>query len=139
MKDERTLVKINPVPAWTSELSKTRPISKRVVLEDLTSRHLASLEIFFPGVEPTLVELDDQETTIGRTSDCRIQLQLSNVSRLHARITYRNDEYLIEDLGSTNGTFVNNVRILKCVLRNNDQILIGDSKILFFEEKSRQV
>lgn len=137
MNEERTLVKINPMPAWASELSQTRPISRKVVMEDLPSRHLASLEIYCPGIEPTAVDLDEHETIVGRTSECRIQLQLPNVSRLHARITYRNDEYLIEDLGSTNGTFVNSVRIQRCILRNNDQILIGDSKIIFSEEKSR--
>lgn len=138
MNEERTLLKINPLPAWSSELSKTRPISRKVIMEDLPSRHAASLEIRCPGIETAVVQLDEHETIVGRTSECRIQLQLPNVSRLHARITYRNDEYLIEDLGSTNGTFVNSVRIQKCVLRNNDQILIGDSKIIFSEKKSRQ-
>ena len=36
-----------------------------------------------------------------------------------------------------NGTYVNGIRVLKCILRNNDQIDIGEAKIVFIEEKTR--
>jgi pSer/pThr/pTyr-binding forkhead associated (FHA) protein len=60
------------------------------------------------------------------------------ISRRHAQITFRNEEYHLEDLGSTNGTYVNGIKIVKCILRNNDQIDIGGVKMLFTEEKSLQ-
>ncbi len=46
-----------------------------------------------------------------------------------------NEEYLIEDLGSKNGVFVNGIRVVKCILRNSDQIDIGGVKLVFREEK----
>ena len=86
-----------------------------------------------PGLKPITFELDELGSMIGRCSDCRIQLQLPHVSRMHARVSRFDEEFLIEDLESTNGTFVNGVRIHKCVLRNNDQIQIGEAKILYIE------
>jgi pSer/pThr/pTyr-binding forkhead associated (FHA) protein len=57
---------------------------------------------------------------------------------MHARIIYRNEEYQIEDLGSTNGVYVNGIKVEKCILREQDVIEIGGVKILFVEEKIRQ-
>lgn len=42
---------------------------------------------------------------------------------------------IIEDLNSTNGTYVNGVRVNRCILRHNDLIRIGDATILFSQQK----
>ena len=42
----------------------------------------------------------------------------------------------MEDMNSTNGVYVNGVRVVKCVLRDNDQIEMGGVKIIFKEEKT---
>ena len=59
----------------------------------------------------------------------------AKVSRRHARITRRNDEYFIEDLGSTNGTFVNRGRRLlpgdRQPLRDGDEIIVGKTFLRF--------
>lgn len=138
MKEDESTVKVNPLPAQRSELSKTTPISRKAVLEDIAVIRYAYLEISHPGLETTSVELEEKDTFIGRVSQCRVQLQFENTSRLHARISCRDEEYQIEDLESTNGTFVNGVQVQKCVLRNNDQIQIGDANILFLEGKIRK-
>ena len=138
MKEDESTVKVNPLPARKSEFSKTTPISRKAVLEDIAVSRYAYLEISHPGLETTRVELEEKDTLIGRVSQCRVQFQFDNTSRLHARITCRDEEYQIEDLESTNGTFVNGVQVQKCVLRNNDQIQIGDAKILFLEGKARK-
>ncbi|MBW1704038.1 MAG: FHA domain-containing protein [Deltaproteobacteria bacterium] len=138
MKEDESTVKVNPLSAQRSELSKTTPILRKAVLEDIAVSRYAYLEIIHPGLETTRVELEEEDTFIGRGSLCRVQLQFDNTSRLHARITFRDEEYQIEDLESTNGTFVNGVQVQKCVLRNNDQIQIGDAKILFIEGKIRK-
>lgn len=59
----------------------------------------------------------------------------AKVSRRHARITYRGDNYMIEDLGSTNGTFVNRGRRLlpgsPQILGEGDEIIVGKTFLRF--------
>lgn len=138
MKAEKALLRVSPFPVAASDFSKTRALPRQPVFESISISRCAFMEVHLPGLRSISVELDKQEALIGRSSSCRIQLQFPDVSRLHARLTYHNEEYLIEDLGSTNGTYVNGVLVEKCVLRNNDQIQIGDAMILFVEEKSRE-
>jgi ribosome maturation factor RimP len=138
MKEDESTIKTNPIPVQGTEFSKTTPISRKAVLEDIAFNRYAYLEVSHPGLETTRVELEEKDILIGRVSQCRVQLQFDNTSRLHARITFRDEEYQIEDLESTNGTFVNGVQVQKCVLRSNDQIQIGDAKILFVEGKIRK-
>ncbi len=62
----------------------------------------------------------------------------ATVSRRHARIWYQNGHYLIEDLGSTNGTFINRGRRLtpgmRYVIRNGDEIIVGKTFLKFIVE-----
>ena len=74
------------------------------------------------------MELGSEEITIGRSPEATIQLPLKNISRIHARVYRMDEEYLVEDLDSTNGTYLNNVRIVRSVLRDNDQIEIGEAQ-----------
>ena len=70
-------------------------------------------------------ELTD-ELTIGRAQKCHLVLDDSYVSQSHARIFSRDDQYLVEDLGSTNGTYVNRRKITAPTeLHRGDQIKIG--------------
>jgi pSer/pThr/pTyr-binding forkhead associated (FHA) protein len=119
-------------------LTHTMRLSRKAVLDPIRVEQRAYLEISWGGQENIGVELARDDVRIGRHPACDIPIPLSNVSREHARVLHRGDEYAVEDLNSTNGTFVNGVRVVRCVLRNNDQIQLGDAKILFFEEKTRQ-
>lgn len=77
----------------------------------------------------------NQELIIGRSSELEMVLIEDMVSRHHAKITTTDEEIFIEDLGSTNGTFVNGEKITKCKLKEGDRILIGTSIIkLILEE-----
>jgi hypothetical protein len=138
MDEDKTLLRINPLPGKGIELAQTSAITRKAVLGDFPVQRSAFLEIHCPGLKSISVELDEEDSVIGRGTDCRIQLQLPNISRLHARIAYRDEEYFIQDLESTNGTLLNGVRVHKCVLRNNDQIQIGDARLIFLEEKVRK-
>lgn len=60
-----------------------------------------------------------------------IILQDSTISRMHARILITNGQYYIEDLGSTNGTFVNEIRITSSALSNNDTVRLGNITFTF--------
>jgi pSer/pThr/pTyr-binding forkhead associated (FHA) protein len=71
----------------------------------------------------------DREILIGRGSDLDMVLVEDMVSRRHARITSYGGDIFIEDMGSTNGTFVNGEKISKVRLKEGDRILVGTSII----------
>jgi hypothetical protein len=70
--------------------------------------HLLVVEGENPG---TRAELADAPLLIGRGSDAAIKLDDDYVSTRHARVAVSGDEWFVEDLGSTNGTYVGPVRI----------------------------
>jgi pSer/pThr/pTyr-binding forkhead associated (FHA) protein len=69
----------------------------------------------------------DKQILIGRSSDLDMVLVEDMVSRKHARISTQADQIWIEDLGSTNGTFVNGEKIKRARLKEGDRLLIGTS------------
>jgi len=69
----------------------------------------------------------EKQILIGRSSDLDMVLVEDMVSRKHARITMQSDQIWIEDLGSTNGTFVNGEKIKRAHLKEGDRVLIGTS------------
>jgi pSer/pThr/pTyr-binding forkhead associated (FHA) protein len=75
----------------------------------------------------------NREIIIGRSSDLDMVLVEDMVSRKHAKITTDDTVVTIQDLGSTNGTFVNGEKVRKADLKDGDRILIGTSiiKIVF--------
>jgi pSer/pThr/pTyr-binding forkhead associated (FHA) protein len=75
--------------------------------------------------------LSPQGVTLGRSRDNDVYLSDRLASRWHARIDVQQGAFVISDLGSANGTFVNGQRIQRQVLRNGDEIRIGDSRLYF--------
>lgn len=75
---------------------------------------------------------------VGRSSDLDMVLVEEMVSRRHARIELVRGSVVVEDLGSTNGTFVNGERVEKAYLSEGDRLLIGTSilKLVAVEEPS---
>src|SRR5437899_3537228 len=69
----------------------------------------------------------DKQIVVGRSSDLDMVLVEDMVSRKHARIAMQQDQIWIEDLGSTNGTFVNGEKVKRARLKEGDRILIGTS------------
>ncbi|HWN67382.1 MAG TPA: SpoIIE family protein phosphatase [Haliangium sp.] len=66
---------------------------------------------------------------LGRRSDCQIFIPDMRVSRQHARIHQEGGEWVVEDLGSNNGTFVNGERVQSVKLKNQDEISIATNSI----------
>ena len=71
--------------------------------------------------------------TIGRSSNCDIQVFTHFVSREHARLIVDRSRVVIEDLGSTNGVFVNSVRVDRQELRHSDLVTVGETQFRFLE------
>jgi hypothetical protein len=69
----------------------------------------------------------ERQVIIGRSSDLDMVLVEDMVSRKHAKITLASGKITIEDLGSTNGTFVNGEKVKQARLKEGDRILIGTS------------
>ena len=106
--------------------------------ENVPVRERAYLQILSPQERKRLIELGAQDIVIGRSPQCDIRFVVENVSRRHARVFFHNEEFMIEDLESTNGLFVNGVKVVRCALRNNDQIELGGVRLLFHEENRLQ-
>lgn len=80
----------------------------------------------------TIFDLLDGETTIGRNADCTIPLEFQGVSRIHFSLTVQGENVTIKDLGSSNGTFVNNKKIeAELTLRRADMIKLGSMALKF--------
>ncbi len=69
------------------------------------------------------------EIVIGRSSELDVVLVEDMVSRRHSKITVRSGEMFIQDLGSTNGTFVNGEKVQHARLQEGDRILVGTNII----------
>jgi pSer/pThr/pTyr-binding forkhead associated (FHA) protein len=81
--------------------------------------------------------LDAEVTRAGRHPDSDIFLDDITVSRRHAEITRRGDGYVLRDVGSLNGTYVNKDRVEESDLANGDELQIGKFKLVFFAGAGR--
>ena len=85
--------------------------------------HLLVVDGENPG---TRAELADAPLLIGRGSDAAIKLDDDYVSTRHARVAASGDEWFVEDLGSTNGTYIGTVRITQpTTITLGTQVRIG--------------
>lgn len=81
------------------------------------------------------IETEKPEVTIGRIASNDIQIDNVAVSAHHARIVRDGGQYVVEDLNSTNGTFVNEKKITRSVLKENDVITIGKHSLVMIPKK----
>jgi hypothetical protein len=77
------------------------------------------------------VDIAEEAITIGRVGECDIVLADTNVSRRHAEIRREGMNFVVTDLGSTNGTRVNGVNIKERRLTDGDRIIIGNTTMKF--------
>ena len=98
---------------------------------------MALLRILNGSLENQEIELSPDPMTIGRASACNIRIADSGVSSRHAKIWCENGQYFLMDLGSTNGTFVNERDVDREQLSDGDVITFGMTKASFVGDQPR--
>jgi hypothetical protein len=97
------------------------------------------LTICSPG-QTWRVRLNPQGTVVGRNPDCDVVIDSPEVSRRHAQILQTpSNQWMIKDLGSSNGTFVNGKRVESCVITAEDVVEIGPVSLLLGDGLERRV
>jgi pSer/pThr/pTyr-binding forkhead associated (FHA) protein len=80
-----------------------------------------------PGLRGRAYSLDS-EVTLGRAAGCQVPLEDSYASQVHARVFLRDGQWYVEDLGSTNGTYLNRRRVAgPMVMKRRDRVQIGNT------------
>jgi pSer/pThr/pTyr-binding forkhead associated (FHA) protein len=97
---------------------------------------MAKLVLSFNGEPLQEYDLDQETMTIGRKAENDIQIDNLAVSAKHAKILTILDDSFIEDLESTNGTFINGEKIRKHALRNGEVIAIGKHELAYINNLS---
>lgn len=124
------------VTAEGKKLSTATPSAEAVVVQPVA----ASMSSPVAGAITSAVVLEDgtrqvldtERVTIGRQSGCTVVIRDSNVSREHAQLRRRPNGWTLRDLGSTNGTKLNGVRVEgEQMLANGDVIMLGSIKVTF--------
>src|SRR5271169_3642238 len=85
----------------------------------------AALLVLQPSGQRNRIVLEPVPFLIGRHADNHLVLRDNRASRSHARIVAQNGAYVVEDLNSRHGTWVNGQQIARHVLRNSDRIEFG--------------
>ncbi len=84
-----------------------------------------------PGVT---FPLEGDQLIIGRDASNSIAINDAEISRKHSRLSFQGGKYVIEDLGSTNGTFVNGQRLAgPVVLKPGDVVSLGEQIVLMYD------
>jgi diguanylate cyclase (GGDEF)-like protein len=106
---------------WKTRITKVQVVKPRV-----DSGEACLVLVYPPGPDMgKRFPLQRNEVVLGRGSDCDIQVDRDSVSRRHARVFRNGDQWMVEDLGSTNGSYVNDVPVQRSILRDSDFLKIG--------------
>jgi predicted component of type VI protein secretion system len=96
-------------------------------------RRTHSLELTEGHGAPARVELRGDRLLLGRGDKVDIAVESEEVSRLHASFSRIDEEYQVEDLDSRNGVYLNGLRVHLALLREGDELQLGDIVYLYRE------
>lgn len=92
----------------------------------------AEVTVYSPLFSPFRQPLQGEAVSIGRASDCTIPIKDRYLSRKHAEIVAVGNAWMLKDLGSANGTYLNGSRVERDeILKTGDRIRLGDTEIVF--------
>ncbi len=114
------------------ELKLKHAEEKRIeLLQEMRMRgNLPWLIVVYEGKEYRY-EIDDPLFTIGRENTNKLCLPYTTISRRHAVIKFSDKEYFVEDLNSSNGVVVNNMKVKEIILSHGDVIQLGSVYLTF--------
>jgi pSer/pThr/pTyr-binding forkhead associated (FHA) protein len=131
---------LDAVSNRTVTLAKVDPLQDSAGPQDDVKVDLDELA---PGIASLVVRAGSQAgeafplggvlTRLGRHPDSEISLDDITVSRRHAEITRVGTQYVVRDVGSLNGTYVNQERIDEATLRHGDELQVGKFRLVFFD------
>lgn len=111
---------------------KTRMFEPPAPGQGTEKRDRAYLVVLAGSAVGEMYKVDQERTIIGRGGKAQIRLIDDGISREHAEIVVRGREVFLHDLGSTNGTFCNGMKVDNKPLADGDKILVGSTTILKF-------
>ncbi|MSP91368.1 MAG: FHA domain-containing protein [Myxococcales bacterium] len=85
-----------------------------------------------PGA-PQLIELRGTSLIIGRSPEAEVRIPSSSLSRQHVRLDRGDDGWTVTDLDSSNGLYLNEIRIYSAELRDGDTVQLSDALFVYFE------
>ena len=103
-----------------------------VVAPDGGKRDRAYLVVLAGASVGEMYKIEIEKTVIGRGQNAQIRLLDDGISREHAQLVIQGERVVLEDLGSTNGTYCNGLKVDRKELVDGDKILVGSTTILKF-------
>ena len=134
-------------PDTTVSFGSLEPSEAEVAHVGLTADEAAAVQALPPTSALLLMQrgpsagarflLDAERTTAGRSTSADIFLDDVTVSRKHAEFVREGTDFVVRDIGSLNGTYVNRSRIDVAVLRTGDEVQIGKYRMTFHPSPHR--
>ncbi|HWB71074.1 MAG TPA: FHA domain-containing protein [Egibacteraceae bacterium] len=116
-----------PTPRRPAPRRPTAPPARR---ERRPRGRPAELVVHGPQGRPRVVQLDSGDVTFGRSEAATVMLVDAYVSDRHARVFQEGDDWLVADLGSTNGTYLNQVKVTAPTpIAAGDQLAMGKTTV----------
>ncbi len=126
------LIDQQPAPTKPDPSKEPTAVRKSVdmIRQEALAKEACLVVIYGPDLGRKF-PLSDQSLTVGRVDGCDIQLEEKEVSRNHCKVVCRKGKVTIHDLGSTNGTFVDDKLVEKATLHNGSLVRIGGNILKF--------
>jgi pSer/pThr/pTyr-binding forkhead associated (FHA) protein len=92
---------------------------------------MAKLQIFLPAGDEITHDLPEEKTSVGRLPENMLHLDDGSVSSRHGEILFEDNSFYVHDLGSTNGTYLNGVKVDTAILAHGDELRFGSVVCMF--------
>jgi pSer/pThr/pTyr-binding forkhead associated (FHA) protein len=96
---------------------------------------MATVTVIFGGQEQQTYTLDRPAMVVGRDATCEIHIDNLGISRNHCQFLMRGAAFVVQDMNSSNGTFVNGKRVAEHYLNDLDEVVIGKYTLKFHNEE----